>query len=82
MKKQKTDHFADVPKILKIIEQDTPLPGQYLFDAKIPNIMNEKQLISQEEFRKKYKLNFRDLPISLKTLQGLKKRNFHKMTEI
>ena len=78
----KKDHFADVDRLLKKIAEETPKPGQYLFDTKLPSIMQEKQTIGDEEFRKKYKLNFRDLPISQKTITGLKKRNFHKMTEI
>ena len=42
----------------------------------------EQDLLNDEDFHKKYKINFSDLPISQACIKGLNNKNFVKMTEI
>ncbi|EAS00345.3 DEAD/DEAH-box helicase family protein (macronuclear) [Tetrahymena thermophila SB210] len=82
LKKHQKHRYHDVEKLQDRIRKETPASGEYLYDYKLEKAEEDRAKLQPEEFRKKYKINFSDLPISYNTIFGLEKRKFIKMTEI
>lgn len=78
----KPQRFADVETLQQRIADESPKPGEYFYDYKLEEAEREMTLIDEQEFHRKYKINFADLPISAATLRGLNGRGFTKMTEV
>ncbi|KAL4503325.1 hypothetical protein ABPG72_000931 [Tetrahymena utriculariae] len=82
LKKHQKHRYHDVDKLQDRIKKESPASGEYLYDYKLEKAEEDRAKLQPEEFRKKYKINFSDLPISFNTILGLEKRKFIKMTEI
>lgn len=72
--------FADVETLQRRIQEESPNPGEYFYDYKLEEAEREMSLLDKEDFHRKYKINFNDLPVSTTTLKGLAGRGFTKMT--
>lgn len=79
--KAKAQRFGDVQVLQERIKNESPKPGEYFYDYKLEEAEKEADLIDEQQFHTKYKINFADLPISQATIKGLNNRGFTKMTE-
>ena len=80
--KGREKRFEDVEFLAKRVKEETPKPGDYLYDYRIEALRQEFSTENQEDLSKKLKLFFRDLPVSKGLLKGLTQRGFTKLTEV
>ena len=74
--------FEDVPDLTKRVIDEAPQSGEYFYDYKLEQAKKDENILNDEEFHYKYKINFSDLPISRACVKGLANRKFVKMTEV
>lgn len=77
---KKRERFADVPELVERVLQEAPPPGEYFYDYKLEQAKQEEDILNEQDFHRKYKINFDDLPISQACIKGLHNRRFTKMT--
>ena len=78
----KVQRFSDVEILQQRIIKETPKSGTYFYDYKLEEAEKEEQLVDEQQFHAKFKVNFADLAVSQGTLKGLQGRGFTKMTEV